>query len=1640
MVTGPCMDNKKNDVPCEPRDLWSFDLFIGSSNETVMASVAETLTVEDLLSEGLRGAGASPTHLAVRGNASASSIRCNWRGIARSAAQREQAIRYWLGLDAGDTLPAASYVETLFEASLDVVRPLFVDTAKSNFAAIARGGLSTEYLFLTCYADFTAQEYILGAGPTTLTLAYDRMGEAHSYPLYRREHDAGFLGSEPLKMKGAYQDFLDETVRDAESELSDIVADRESVVFLAPMGAHNAIAIEAWQVVEQWDLQFGDDGTTVNAVRYGTYEGDPEHSQTLVNLKSRVTAAATTDDFADDRIANVSGLNQYYQDIGAYSDITPDDGSTATFTPAQPPPMMTCASGSAVTSPSDNRGLVHDCEYLLAANDSLRGTGSLNWDVGTAIGSWDGITTSGTPTRVTKLELDSESLTGVIPSELGPLFELTHLKLNSNSLTGSIPRELGWLYNLEEIKLSGNSLTGCIPIALEDVATNDLSSLNLLYCWPPSPESLSATQTETSIALNWGAVSNTTKYRVEYREALPIEWIIDSETVTTAIHTFGEVDCGTSYQFRVSAFGSGTTYDAEWSLPSQILNADTDECVTPVFDEDEYGFTVSTSTSLNTVLGTVTATDPNDDSITYSITAGNTGAQFAINRSNGEITLARSLSDSASVSYSLTVQATDGANNVSTTVEITVSGPETSLHGLPNSMVVFDQVWFNVGAQHLNPARTYSIQMTTDDTGIVLHNTRCSTSSPGFTMPAGSEDYSRTVALHACAVPGGTITATLMEGTTTVATATWDVTVTVPTIPRLPSVEILDPPTSIEEGQRSGFRVRAFYLVLTDSYTVRVTADNANLGFDNTCTDRQDDSMVDVGDASTTVALDLYACAIPSGTVTATLLRGATIVDTATWDVTVTEQPPTPSVEITGLASTLAEGQNDAFEVVASHLTTNSFFYIEVATDGANLGFNSDCSDRYEDEQVALNSETGTLSLTLYACSTTGGTVAATLIKGSRTVDSLAVDVAVVEPPEDPPTAPQNLGVTLSDDSFSLSWDALTGAANYEPQYRTGDSDDDWIELPTVTDTSATFSPTDGPACGTAYTFRVRAYGDGTFFVASWGTPSATDSVETDACNVLPEFEPDSYTFSVAENATTGTSIGSVTATDEDVDDELSYSIINGNTGDVFDIAETTGAITVAGALDHETIATYTLTVEVDDGRDGTDSATVTITVTDVPENTPPAPENLDVSLANGTFSLSWDALSGAANYEPQYRTGDSDDDWIELPTVTDTNTTFSPTNGPTCGTTYTFRVRAYGDAIRYIADWGTPSATNSVTTDACNIPPEFDPASYSFSVAENAAIGASVDTVSATDENVDDVLSYSITSGNTNDAFDINPTSGEIMVNGALNYETTWSYTLTVKATDRSGLTMAATVTVTVIAVPREGELELWSGTLTAARMRIGIVDAFGYTSGVMSSDFTTTEHGTLRDATFEYGGETYTIELAAYVHAYGGGELFFIGLDEKLLPTDTKLVAYLNGHRLSTWRTTGINMVDTHYYYAHAFRFAIVDGQEVALSLYKANPSNDSRLSSLALSVGMLTPTFDAGITSYAVTVSSDMNSVSLTAEAASEHATVAVSPSAADNPNTDAIEINLATGQTTVVVTVTAGDGSTTDYTVTVTREST
>ena len=136
-----------------------------------------------------------------------------------------------------------------------------------------------------------------------------------------------------------------------------------------------------------------------------------------------------------------------------------------------------CTNGVTVPNPQENPGLVADCAALLQVRDTLAGSATLNWHEARPIANWEGITVSGLPPRVTRLNLFERELTGSIPPELGTLANLESLDLRVNELTGPIPPELGALANLQSLGLGYNQLTGSIPPELGALA--NLQSLGL---------------------------------------------------------------------------------------------------------------------------------------------------------------------------------------------------------------------------------------------------------------------------------------------------------------------------------------------------------------------------------------------------------------------------------------------------------------------------------------------------------------------------------------------------------------------------------------------------------------------------------------------------------------------------------------------------------------------------------------------------------------------------------------------------------------------------------------------------------------------------------------------------------------------------------------------------------------------------------------------------------------------------------------------------------------------------------------------------------------------------------------------------------------------------------------------------------
>lgn len=174
----------------------------------------------------------------------------------------------------------------------------------------------------------------------------------------------------------------------------------------------------------------------------------------------------------------------------------------------------------------------------------------------------------------------------------------------------------------------------------------------------------------------------------------------------------------------------------------------------------------------------------------------------------------------------------------------------------------------------------------------------------------------------------------------------------------------------------------------------------------------------------------------------------------------------------------------------------------------------------------------------------------------------------------------------------------------------------------TFTGASAASGSTDIAPGGTiAYTPATNYSGSDSFTVeVSDGTASATRTITVTVNDINPSLS--GGTFSVAENSANGTAVGTTGDSNG-----LSYSITGGNTGNVFAIHSSTGAITVNGSLNHEATSTYSLTVAVDDeDADLTADSTATITVN--VNNVNEAPTALNVS---GTSLGASAATAGAA-------------------------------------------------------------------------------------------------------------------------------------------------------------------------------------------------------------------------------------------------------------------------------------------------------------------------------------------------------------------------------------------------------------------------
>ena len=292
------------------------------------------------------------------------------------------------------------------------------------------------------------------------------------------------------------------------------------------------------------------------------------------------------------------------------------------------------------------------------------------------------------------------------------------------------------------------------------------------------------------------------------------------------------------------------------------------------------------------------------------------------------------------------------------------------------------------------------------------------------------------------------------------------------------------------------------------------------------------------------------------------------------------------------------------------------------------------------------------------------------------------------------------------------------------------------------------------------------------------GHDSSSLTISVTNANDAPQFLGAPYTAAIDEGLSSGFTLLTASAIDDDSGDTLQYSLLGTNNAD-FAISSSTGLISTAKSLDYETVTSYALTVSVQDGKT-TVTTSLTITVNnknDAPvfKNAPylKAVDENDAGAPVYTVSATDQDTADSLRY---FLSGSGSADFV----------LHSSTGVITLSRALNYELTpSYSLSILVLDSNGESSTTNlEVTVNDLNESPRFVATPYSASIDENLQTGFHVVQVTATDEDSGDSLTYFL-SGEDSSHFEINSLTGLVTTTQPLDRETVRSYALFVNVTD---------------------------------------------------------------------------------------------------------------------------------------------------------------------------------------------------------------------------------------------------------------
>ncbi|HEC43121.1 MAG TPA: T9SS type A sorting domain-containing protein [Bacteroides sp.] len=161
---------------------------------------------------------------------------------------------------------------------------------------------------------------------------------------------------------------------------------------------------------------------------------------------------------------------------------------------------------------------------------------------------------------------------------------------------------------------------------------------------------------------------------------------------------------------------------SEWdSLPANTFTslgwheclASPDSNVKPTFDASNYAFDIKIDDPKGTSVGTVSATDPNGDELSYFIVDGNAYDPFSIDKKTGVIKVAKT-EELYWRNYTLTIDVTDGTFPILEKVSVTVEGGVTSINSLSHLVSIYpnpvkDGILYITSAEDISGIEIYTI-------------------------------------------------------------------------------------------------------------------------------------------------------------------------------------------------------------------------------------------------------------------------------------------------------------------------------------------------------------------------------------------------------------------------------------------------------------------------------------------------------------------------------------------------------------------------------------------------------------------------------------------------------------------------------------------------------------------------------------------------------------------------------------------------------------------------------------------------------------------------------------------------------------------------------------------------------------------